>query len=86
MSTSSSRSNFVGQHPRQQYFAPSVNAAAAAAASAPRGLSPVGGILMGRTSPSTARAYEESSIEILKSDSKEDSNSVSPLPIIADRA
>jgi hypothetical protein len=69
MSTSSSRSNFVGQHPRQQYFAPSVTAAAA---SVPRGLSPVGGILMGRTSPSTARAYEESSIEILKSDSKED--------------
>ena len=65
-------------------LSPSLGGSSSSYVMIPRGLSPIGGqaVLVGRGSP---RMYEETSIEILKSNSKDDNSSFSssPLPLIA---
>lgn len=66
-------------------LSPSLGMSSASYVMVPRGLSPIGGqaVLVGRGSP---RTYEETSIEIVKSQSKDDNSSCtssSPLPIIS---
>jgi hypothetical protein len=88
-STGSSKAYHVGVATEQGSqevvrLSPSLGMSLSSYVMVPRGLSPIGGqaVLVGRGSP---RMYEETSIEILKSNSKDDNSSFSssPLPIIS---